>query len=59
MLDNTTDIPPEDPPLSDSIRDDGGVVKAAAILAAGNIASRILGLVRETVKASLFGPSPC
>jgi len=58
LLDNTTDIPPEDPPLSDSIRDDGGVVKAAAILAAGNIASRILGLVRETVKASLFGPSP-
>jgi putative peptidoglycan lipid II flippase len=34
-----------------------GVVKAAAILAAGNVASRILGLARETVKANLFGAS--
>ncbi|MEZ4641930.1 MAG: murein biosynthesis integral membrane protein MurJ [Chloroflexota bacterium] len=35
-----------------------GVVKAAAVLAIGNVASRILGLVRETVKANLFGASP-
>jgi putative peptidoglycan lipid II flippase len=33
------------------------VVRAAAILAAGNVTSRLLGLVRETVKASLFGAS--
>ncbi|MFO7681242.1 MAG: murein biosynthesis integral membrane protein MurJ [Chloroflexota bacterium] len=57
MLENTTDIPPEEPPLPDSIREDSGVVKAAAILAVGNIISRILGLVRETVKASIFGAS--
>jgi putative peptidoglycan lipid II flippase len=34
-----------------------GVVRAAAVLAIGNVASRILGLVRETVKANLFGAS--
>lgn len=32
-------------------------MRAAAILAAGNITSRLLGLARETVKASLFGAS--
>ena len=57
MLDNTTDVTPEEDPIPDSIREDTGVVKAAAILAAGNIVSRILGLVRETVKASLYGAS--
>jgi len=35
-----------------------GVVRAAAVLAMGNVASRILGLARETVKANLFGSSP-
>ena len=57
MLDNTTDVTPEDDPIPDSIREDSGVVKAAAILAVGNVVSRILGLVRETVKASLYGAS--
>ena len=33
------------------------VVRAAADLAAGNVTSRLLGLARETVKASLFGAS--
>ncbi|MFL7840025.1 MAG: murein biosynthesis integral membrane protein MurJ [Candidatus Promineifilaceae bacterium] len=42
----------------DSPRDqDPAVVRAAAILAAGNVASRLLGLVREMVKAGLFGAS--
>ncbi len=36
-------------------RDSRGVVQAAAVLAVGNVFSRILGLVRETVKANLFG----
>jgi putative peptidoglycan lipid II flippase len=31
------------------------VAQAAGIIALGNIASRVLGLVRETVKADLFG----
>lgn len=33
-------------------------MRAAAILAAGNVASRIMGLAREIVKANLFGSSP-
>ena len=32
-----------------------GMARAAAVIAAGNIASRVLGLVRETVIANLFG----
>lgn len=35
-----------------------GIVRAAAVLAAGNVASRVLGLAREIVKANLFGTSP-
>ena len=52
--------PPEETALPEEVplREEGrSVVKAAAILAAGNVASRILGLVRETVKANLFGAS--
>lgn len=33
-------------------------MRAAAVLALGNVASRVLGLARETVKATLFGTSP-
>lgn len=36
-------------------QENAGMARAASIIAAGNIASRILGLVRETVIASLFG----
>jgi putative peptidoglycan lipid II flippase len=32
-----------------------GLVRAASLIAAGNVVSRVLGLVRETVIASLFG----
>ncbi len=34
-----------------------GIARAAVVLALGNITSRLLGLVRETVKANLFGAS--
>ena len=34
-----------------------GVIRAAGILAIGNVASRVLGLAREMVKANLFGTS--
>ncbi|HEX6383303.1 MAG TPA: lipid II flippase MurJ, partial [Anaerolineae bacterium] len=34
-----------------------GIVRAAAVLAVGNVTSRVLGLVREIVKANLFGAS--
>ena len=42
---------------STTLKQNDGVVRAAAVLAMGNVASRILGLARETVKANLFGAS--
>ena len=50
---NSPDLPATDTPPPDG----DGVVRAAAILALGNVSSRILGLARETVKANLFGAS--
>jgi putative peptidoglycan lipid II flippase len=38
-----------------SLRGEVEVAQAAGIVALGNIASRVLGLVRDTVKADLFG----
>jgi putative peptidoglycan lipid II flippase len=38
-----------------SLRREVEVAQAAGIVALGNIASRVLGLVRDTVKADLFG----
>jgi len=43
---------PEPPEISDN-----SIARAAAVLALGNVASRMLGLVREMVKARLFGAS--
>lgn len=45
---------PSHPPPQ-TLNTDNGVVRAAAVLAAGNVTSRILGLAREAVKADLFG----
>lgn len=47
------ELPPSPPQLSQN----KGVVKAAAVLAIGNVTSRVLGLVREIVKSNLFGAS--
>ncbi len=44
--------------LMDATPSAESVAKAAGILSLGNVASRVLGLVRETVKADLFGASP-
>jgi len=48
------------PAAGDNDRDgeSRGIVRAAAVLAAGNVASRVLGLAREIVKANLFGTTP-
>jgi putative peptidoglycan lipid II flippase len=46
------------PPPAGDLTQDGGLVRAAAVLALGNVASRILGLGRETVKARFFGTAP-
>ncbi len=48
-MDETHGVSPE------SNRPKVEVAQAAGIIALGNIASRVLGLVRETVKANLFG----
>ncbi len=51
-----TDLPQETAPAQ---QDDSheGVARATGVLALGNIASRILGLVREIVLTNLFGAS--
>ncbi len=53
----STQIPPPDSSLQASSSDNNhvGMARAASIIAAGNITSRLLGLVRETVIAGLFG----
>ena len=48
----TSSQPTEVPPATE------GIAKAAGILSLGNVASRALGLVRQTVIAGLFGSSP-
>jgi putative peptidoglycan lipid II flippase len=40
-----------------TLGEDSGIVRAAAVLAIGNVTSRILGLMREVVKSNLFGAS--
>jgi putative peptidoglycan lipid II flippase len=40
-----------------TLGDDPGIVRAAAVLAIGNVASRIFGLMREIVKSNMFGTS--
>jgi putative peptidoglycan lipid II flippase len=40
-----------------TLGEDPGIVRAAAILAIGNVASRIFGLMREIVKSNMFGTS--
>lgn len=43
--------PPEAAPAPETI----GMARAASLIAAGNVVSRVLGLARETVIANLFG----
>jgi putative peptidoglycan lipid II flippase len=60
LIEPTTNLPPEDAAVAQppaAVSEDGGLVRATAILAVGNVASRILGLVREIVKSNLFGAS--
>ncbi|MCB0052963.1 MAG: hypothetical protein KDE24_25855, partial [Caldilinea sp.] len=46
---------PDDPSPEQSGAGQGGLARSAGVLAAGNLVSRILGLVREMVIAALFG----
>ena len=49
-----SDSPPA-PPASSGGR---GIARSAGLIGLGNIASRVLGLVRESVLSALFGSSP-
>lgn len=44
-------------PIPASTNSTGGIAQAASIIALGNVLSRVLGLVREMVIATLFGAS--
>ena len=50
---NALTTPPDNIPFDQ----EQSIVRAAALLAIGNVASRLLGLARQTVKANLFGAS--
>lgn len=57
---DTSEVTPQVaiPPTPKNLGEDKGVVKAATVLAIGNVTSRVLGLAREIVKSNLFGASP-
>jgi putative peptidoglycan lipid II flippase len=52
------DAQPYEMAQGEVLSEGSGIVRAAAVLAVGNVASRVLGLAREIVKANLFGTSP-
>lgn len=58
VIDSTNVSPAEQSTVPTTLGDDPGIVRAAAILAIGNVASRIFGLLREIVKSNMFGASP-
>src|SRR3972149_1738743 len=47
--------PSEAPIASEALGETLHIARAASIIALGNVASRVLGLARDTVKANLFG----
>jgi putative peptidoglycan lipid II flippase len=57
LLESPDVSPVERTPSPPTLSDNGGILRAAAILAIGNVVSRVLGLVREIIKSDLFGAS--
>ncbi|HET6444530.1 MAG TPA: murein biosynthesis integral membrane protein MurJ [candidate division Zixibacteria bacterium] len=57
MTEYTNITPAEQPQVPVPLSEDSGIVRAAAVLAIGNITSRVLGLAREIVKSNLYGAS--
>ncbi|MDX1614379.1 MAG: murein biosynthesis integral membrane protein MurJ [Candidatus Promineifilaceae bacterium] len=55
MIESTNNPATEPTQVPVALSQDRGIVRAAAILAAGNVTSRVLGLLREIVKSNLFG----
>jgi putative peptidoglycan lipid II flippase len=58
VIESTNVSPADQAQVPATLGDDPAIVRAAAILAVGNIASRFLGLFREIVKSNMFGASP-
>ena len=57
MIEPTDVSPAEQTLVPNTLSDDPAIVRAAAVLAIGNVVSRILGLLREIVKSNMFGTS--
>jgi len=57
LTEYTNITPAEQPQVPVPLSEDSGIVRAAAVLAIGNITSRVLGLAREIVKSNLYGAS--
>jgi putative peptidoglycan lipid II flippase len=56
-LDSTLEAAAEAPAASGEVAGAPGLARSASVLAAGNLASRVLGLVREMLIAAFFGAS--
>ena len=54
---NSAEATPPPPQPQTSLSENRGLIRAALLLSIGNVISRLLGLVREIVKANLFGTS--
>lgn len=50
--------PTEQAQVPTTLSEDAGIVRAAAVVAIGNVVSRVFGLLREIVKSNMFGASP-
>ena len=57
MIEPSDVSPAEQTHIPATLSDDPAIVRAVAVLAIGNVVSRILGLLREIVKSNMFGTS--
>lgn len=58
MIEPSNISPTEQAQVPATLSQDAGIVRAAAVVAVGNVVSRVLGLLREIVKSNMFGASP-
>lgn len=58
MIEPSNVTPTDQAQVPATLSEDAGIVRAAAVVAIGNVVSRVLGLLREIVKSNMFGASP-
>jgi putative peptidoglycan lipid II flippase len=58
VIEPSSASPTEQAQVPTPLSEDAGIVRAAAVVAVGNVVSRVLGLLREIVKSNMFGASP-